>query len=121
MAIALKHKSMAHAHRQMRRIILGTLSGNYAAGGQVTDLTTASNPLGIDGAKQMANRLPESVEVVNMPQGFLGNWIPGTNLTDGKLQITQISTGAELVAGAYPAGLTGADGIILEVVTKTLA
>lgn len=121
MAAASKLLSMSRGagNKQTRRTVAVTLSGNYAAGGQVIDLTALTNPSGIDGGRQFS-RIPEAVALLNCPVGFNGQWVPGTTLANGKFKIWDEVAAAELAAAGYPGGLTGADAITLEFLFKTL-
>lgn len=87
----------------------GVLSGTYAAGGPTWDLTCfAGVPVKKDAAVLVRIW---GTGVADHSYGY----VPGTNLTDGKVVATVTSTGAELADGAVPAAIT-ADTISFEVI-----
>lgn len=88
-------------------------SGNYSTGGDgsgtfdFTGVNTASLPVFLSGQTQLhAARGPFEYSV-NLEGGFQAVVIPGTAPGNTKIKIWVTSTGAELAAGAYPAGITG--------------
>ncbi|MBI4872713.1 MAG: hypothetical protein HY814_14235 [Candidatus Riflebacteria bacterium] len=100
---------------QKCRVIRGTLvfSGNYPTGGDILNLTLFAGAA-------VKRQAPVAVRIwgKGTSNHFYG-YVPGADLTDGKVIVTLVTTGAELVAGAYPAGVTG-DVITFEVVFPKL-
>lgn len=86
------------------------LSSSYATGGDAWDLTRfAGFPV------QTGDQVSVSVWGAN---GYGYGYVPGANLTNGKIKVTTASN-TELAAGAYPAGVTG-DTIMFEIVLQKL-
>lgn len=87
-----------------------TISGNYVAGGDTLNLnpSTFTDPNGV-GIVGYPDAVPSRAVrvVVNNADGYYAQVVPGTTLAGFKLQWFT-SEGNELAAGAYPAGITGA-------------
>jgi hypothetical protein len=111
MAIAVAVTSVDNT--QNRLIVEGslTLSGNYATHGDAIDFT------GIDVIKSA--QPPTRIDVYQAPAagvsaaGFVLLGVPGSAQNNNVLQVFETGAAlsgalAELAAGAYPAGLTGA-------------
>ena len=88
-------------------ILSGTLvpSGSYAAGGDTLDLTK------LIGTSELvpiflANN-PPLIGIVSTSTGYLGAFIPGTTLANGKVKFIVSSTGSEVAAGTYASGASG--------------
>jgi hypothetical protein len=88
-------------------------AGVYVAGGDgvgvfnFNGVNTAGLPVFLSGQTQLhATRGPFEYSV-NLEGGFNAVVIPGTTPTNTKIKIWNTTTGAELSAGAYPAGITG--------------
>jgi hypothetical protein len=82
-----------------------TPSGSYTTGGDTFDLTGLKNPSFFP--EPFLARLPISIGVMNEEMG--GNYVgivPGTALNNYKIKFYQPG-GAEVLAGAYPAAITG--------------
>jgi hypothetical protein len=113
MANVLTGISMESSKHGTRRVLKVALSGAYVQAvpganpaGELLDLTSIQNTKGIDGIKSF-NNLPDYQGAFPLPLGYVGVIIPGATL---KTYILKIYTaeGAELGAGAYPAGLLDA-------------
>lgn len=78
---------------------IGTLvaSGSYTTGGDTLNLQQF---------KIKSSRTPYWVHILGQAD-FSYTYIPGTNLSNGKVLCRAVSTGAEASAAAYPAGVTG--------------
>jgi hypothetical protein len=103
-----------------RVFLKGIFTGNYALGGDTFNLNPSSytDPNG-KGVLGYPDTVP-SVTPAVFAQNFTGAYalyqaivVPGTTLANFKIQI--MSGGAELGAGAYPAGILN-QSVILEVV-----
>ncbi len=71
-------------------------SDNYAAGGDTLDLTEAGS-----------QNAPLHVEVHGGCSAYKYDFVHGDGPGDGLLSVFDLGTGAEVPAGAYPAGVTG--------------
>lgn len=105
MAIAAALTNISNSKSTTARTLALTFSGNYTTGGDTLDLTQITNPGYLPGGKQFGV-LPKRVTIDNEPDGYGLEWIPGSNLTNGKIRVTTTAN-VELAAGAYPAGITG--------------
>lgn len=90
------------------------LAGAYATGGDSTGAfdfstpNTASLPVFQSGQTGLhASRGPFEYNV-QIDAGFQAVVIPGTTPVNTKIKFRDTTTGSELAAGAYPAGLTSA-------------
>lgn len=89
---------------QNRPICSMAFSGSYPTGGDTVDLTQ------IIGASHgmftfVANNPPSNGDPA-LSSGFVGEFIPGSQLNNGKLKIFSAS-GAEIAAGAYSSSAAG--------------
>ncbi len=85
-----------------------TPSGNYVTGGDTFDLTAITDPGGV--GLVGFNQPPICVHIIGQNAGgYRGEFVPGTNATNGKVKFYTPATGAtdEVAAGAYPAAITG--------------
>ncbi|MGH9468266.1 MAG: hypothetical protein ACRD1Y_13015 [Terriglobales bacterium] len=100
--------------RTLRHLSL-SFSGNYSTGGDTLDLTQIQNPSWIPAARSFA-QMPSLVAIVNRPDGFAAEVIPGSSLSNFLVKwFTAEST--ELAAGPYPAAITSATDVFAELVT----
>ena len=84
-----------------------TLSGNYVAGGDTIDFST------VIGAADGPNMFLANGPFINgdistssgAGVGWIASAIPGTTLQNGKIKFIVSSTGAEVAAAGYAAGL----------------
>lgn len=112
MALAAAIQKVRVELRTKELIVQVTASGNYAAGGDTLNLSSATNPNNLSSANFGYPGKIDDYEVLSCPTGFTAELIPGTNLTNWKLKFGE--TGAalsgplgEVAAGAYPAGISG--------------
>jgi len=94
-----------------------TASGSYPANGDTLDLTALfALAAGAPGSMVPTAALPLKVDIKSnkgtaQANLFVYNYLPGTTLANGKMQIytgAAAQTGlTEFAAGAYPAGVTG--------------
>lgn len=112
MATAVKPIKNSPASNPDSIYVQVTPSGNYvqaAGGGDPINLNagtwTDPKAVGIIGPDQLSAVTPE-VNVANAG-GYRAEWIPGTTLANGFLK-WYAAGGAELAAGAYPAGILAA-------------
>jgi hypothetical protein len=84
--------------------VIGTLtfSGSYVAGGDTVNFAHPSIK---------SSRVPFAISILGQ-SGYTYVFVPGTDITSGKVKIFPASL-TELLAGAYPAGITG-DTVIFE-------
>lgn len=92
--------------------VYGTItpSGDYATHGDTLDFSSLSSV--------PSSTIPVQVEIYETPaagtsqSGYVYGWCPGTTLANGKMTVFESAGSAaplaELAAGAYPAGITGA-------------
>ncbi|MGH9393570.1 MAG: hypothetical protein ACRD1E_05320 [Terriglobales bacterium] len=117
MAIASSFLDVDVTRRRVRRVLSLVFSGNYATGGDTLDLTAATNPNGLAGAKAFGRNTAAS-SVGNVPDGYTAELLAGTALNNWKVKWFTASN-TELAAGAYPAGISGASDVRVELVGKT--
>jgi len=117
MAIASSIVDVDVSRRRARRVLSLTFSGNYTSGGDGLDLTAPSNPQGIAGAKAFG-LLPTGYSVSNVPDGYTAEIVAGSALNNWKVKWFTASN-TELTAGAYPAGISDAADVLVELVNKT--
>lgn len=105
--------------RRMRRkvVTVFTDGGDYVSGGITIDLATTGNPNNFPAAgftrnPTLANLCNYAVD--DMPFGYLGTIVPGTDLTNWKLKIDDVNqaTPAEL-SGAMPTGFQTSGNALL--------
>lgn len=116
MALAANVTDVDHSRRRARRVLGLTFSGNYATGGDALDLTAVTNTNWL--AKAHFGQNPLQGAVLNAPDGYGLEIVPGATLSTWKVKVLTAS-GAELAAGAYPAGLTGDSNAALEFISRT--
>ncbi|HUX66385.1 MAG TPA: hypothetical protein VMV31_02735 [Terriglobales bacterium] len=117
MAIASSLVSIDVTRRKVRRTLNLALSGNYATGGDTLDLTATTNPNNFEGAKAFG-RVPAVYGVENAPDGYSAEIVAGAALNNWKVKWFTASN-TELAAGAYPAGLSGAADIRVQIASRT--
>ncbi|HVA62318.1 MAG TPA: hypothetical protein VNF74_01235 [Terriglobales bacterium] len=117
MAIASALTSIDVTRRKVRRTLNLTLSGSYATGGDTLDLTATTNPNNLEGAKAFG-RVPTVYAVANLPDGYGAEIVAGAALNNWKMKWFTASN-TELAAGAYPAGLSGATDIEVQIASRT--
>lgn len=82
--------------------VVGTIaaSGNYVASGDALSFVNTAIK---------SSRVPVHVEVHGIALGtaYSYRFVPGATQAAGLMLVILVSTGAELAAGAYPAGVTG--------------
>jgi len=119
MSLALKLLGIEVGLNQTRIQVQITPSGNYATGGDTVDLTALIGVAAGGVPVFAANNAP----LYGVAQGSTGDdydFIPGTQLNNGKLKINTASN-TELAAGAYPARISGDAALFAEfVVAKNL-
>lgn len=82
-------------------------SGNYTTGGDTFDLTSLA-PL--EGVSQLPLNVSISSQNPSGMSGFFYDYRPGTNLSNGKVQVSQTGNNnpkQEISQAGYPAGVTG--------------
>jgi len=98
------------------KVTLTNGATNYAAGGETLDLTQLFGSAGLPGYSFPTASLPEKVELQSVqtpgvPTQFEYQYVPGTTLANGKIQVftgAAAQSGlAELANGNYPAGVLG--------------
>jgi hypothetical protein len=104
MSLALTTQAVNNDLRSKRLYVIATASGAYTTGGDTVNLSAIKASLGQSGATIGYPGKISHAEVTNFPAGYTANLIPGSNLTNWKLQI-YTSGGAELAAAAYPAAI----------------
>jgi hypothetical protein len=114
MALAAAIQAVDFSRRRKTITYKVTFSGNYTAGGDTLNLTTATNPKFLSGA--FLGYVPTEYRVCNDAAGYGFEWVPGTTLANGKLKLWS-SANTELAAGAYNAALTG-DSLLIEFSVK---
>lgn len=105
MALVVKLLGIEVGLNQTRIQVQITPSGNYPTGGDTVDLTPLIGQAAGGVPVFAANNAP----LYGVAQGSTGDdfdFIPGTQLNNGKLKINTASN-AELGAGAYPARISG--------------
>lgn len=102
LAVAVKVVDITRRRKVVRVTI--TPSGSYTTGGDILNLTGMSNPNWLVGAFMAA--LPNDSALCNSPNGYNAEFIPGTTLANGKMKFFS-SSGTEIAATTYPAGLSG--------------
>jgi hypothetical protein len=117
MAIASSLIALDPTRRSVRRTLGLTFSGNYTAGGDTLDLTATANPNGLEGAKAFSLN-PVVYGVRNVPDGYTAEIVAGAALNAWKVKWFTASN-TELAAGAYPAGISGATDIQIEIGSRT--
>lgn len=107
MSLAATIKNALSERGQKTKKIRGTiaLSGSYATGGETWNLTVFPGVPVQTGA-------PVQVAVWGKA-GYSYGYVPGSNLTNGKLNVMNGTT--ELTAGPYPGGVTS-DVIQFEII-----
>jgi hypothetical protein len=73
-----------------------TPSGSYSTGGDTMALGSTAIK---------SSSIPSYVDMGGSG-GYLYSYVKGTTINNGKMKIVVSSTGLELAAGAYPAGVT---------------
>jgi hypothetical protein len=117
MPVALKLLGVKTDTGQMRAQVQFTLSGVYPAGGDIVDLTTLIGQGAGSSYVFVANNPP----LYGVAQGSTGddyNFIPGTQLNNGKLKVNT-SSNTEL-SGAYPARILADVSLFGELVFNSL-
>jgi hypothetical protein len=110
MAATLVALTPDYTRRRKRNRIKITPTGNYAAGGQVIDLTALTNPNFLPNVGISGFNIPalSDVAITKVPAGYTAEMVAGTNTaalaTAFKLKIFT-APDTELAAGAYPASL----------------
>lgn len=94
--------AMNSSGQQTRVIIALSVSGSYVAGGDTFDPT----PLIGDGYlnEVFAQNNPPKWGDVQTSSGFIGAFIPGSTIQNGKIKWVVSSTGSEVAAGTYASG-----------------
>src|SRR6266852_5708717 len=106
MAITLTLLSINTGLGKQRIGIRLALSGNYPAGGDTLDLTTLvgqAQGMGIFIANAPPTFASDIVTSTGAGTGWMGAFLPGTTLANGKAKFIVTSTGAEHATGAYTA------------------
>lgn len=104
MPIALTVVDIDNSGKSLYLTCLLAFSGSYPTGGDTVDLTTVIGK-GVLGRVFQAGKSP----LYGAAYGTSGHSygvIPGTTLANGKVKIST-AAGTELIAGAYPAAITG--------------
>ena len=117
MPIASSLVSMDPTRRFVRRTLNLVFSGAYPTGGDTLDLTATTNPNGLEGAKAFALN-PTVYGVRNLPDGYTAEIIAGAALNSWKVKWYTASN-TELAAGVYPAGISGAADVQIEISART--
>lgn len=110
MSLVVKLLGIEVGLNQTRIQVQITPSGNYPAGGDTVDLTPLIGQAAGGVPVFAANNAPLNGDVSFSGAGgagaeFIGSFIPGAQLNNGKLKILVTTSGNELGAGAYPATL----------------
>lgn len=84
--------------KRFHTIKLLQITGAYVTGGDLLNLGTTA---------YKSNTIPLyiSVQGTNISK-YEYDYVPGTNINNGKVRVTDTTTGLELAAGAYPATIT---------------
>jgi hypothetical protein len=77
-----------------------TFSGNYSTGGDTINFSSTE----IKGGSLIPPIFTNVNGLAVTPYKY--TYVPGTGIKDGKIRITNTTTGVELAAGAYPAAIT---------------
>jgi hypothetical protein len=117
MAIASSLIAIDPTRRNVRRTLALTFSGDYATGGDALDLTATANPNGLEGAKAFSLN-PTVYGVRNVPDGYTSEIVAGAAPNAWRVKWFTASN-TELAAGAYPAGISGAAAIQIEISSRT--
>jgi hypothetical protein len=122
MAAALKLLGIDQTLDKTRVQVGITLTGSYVAGGDTLDFSTLLGQG--DGVAVFIANAPFINGDVSFSAGAGVGWMascfPGTTIKNGLLKIIVTSTGAEVAAGAYAAGLTGDTNITGEFIFEKL-
>lgn len=105
-----------YSRRRKKRRFAVTASGSYPTGGDPVDFSTILNP-GFIGDTNPSNVPTFEQLSAEVPGGYTYQFVPGTGTTLAlawKLKLFS-AAGTELTAAAYPAGLTGAGTILINV------
>ena len=107
MSLAIKVTGVDVTLSKTRVTVTLTPSGNYVAGGDTIDFSTVQGAA--DGPEMFLASSPFINGDISTSSsagvGWIASAIPGTTLQNGKVKFIVSSTGAEVAAGAYPAGL----------------
>ncbi len=117
MAIASSLIALDPTRRSVRRTLALAFSGNYPTGGDALDLTATANPNGFEGAHAFSLN-PAVYGVRNVPDGYTAEILPGAAPNAWKVKWYTASN-TELAAGAYPAGISGAADVQIEISART--
>lgn len=118
MSLALTLKSVVQSGNQLRLAIGVVPSGNYATNGDTVDLTALLGQ-GRGTSVFVANN-PPLEGIFTCSTGYLASFFPGSTLANGLLKFVDSTTGNEVAAGAYPAGLAADPNIVGELVFDKL-
>lgn len=113
MALAMTIQDVTVDQKEVYVRGLLTASGSYSTGGDTLDFTAS----GV--ADKIASSQPPVQVWVGGTTGDSYGWVAGTTLANGKVKITTASN-TEVVAGAYPARITGDTNLQFEAVFKKL-
>lgn len=111
MSVALAVQSIDITRRKKRITYKLTFSGNYTAGGDTLNLSTATNPKFLPAA--FPSRVPDQIDVMGSPGGNAPEAVLGTGPSDNKLKLFS-SANNELAAGAYNAAVTADANVLIE-------
>ena len=117
MAIASSLVSVDPTRRFVRRTLNLVFSGNYTTGGDTLDLTATTNPNSLEGARAFS-LVPAQFAVQNVPDGYTAEILAGSALNNWKVKWYTASN-TELAAAAYPAGISGAADVQVEITSRT--
>ncbi len=117
MAITSSLIALDPTRRSVRRTLALSFSGNYPTGGDALDLTATANPNNLEGAHAFALN-PAVYGVRNVPGGYTAEIIAGAAPNAWRVK-WYTAANTELPAGAYPAGISGAADIQIEVSSRT--
>lgn len=104
MSLALQVVSAHHESRTKELILQATPSANYVTGGDTVNLTAVSNPKFIGDAQFGFPGKIDDYEVLQAPDGYTANLVPGATLATWLLQVFSAAN-TQLAAAAYPAGI----------------
>jgi hypothetical protein len=113
MPIALTFKKRRPNENRVPDYLVGVvLSGTYPTGGETVDFTTLTQ------IKVNKLRKPDVVWV-NSTFGYGIVYVPGTNMSDGKLKVFTAAN-VEHANAAYAANVSGDTAIVMELVVDSL-
>lgn len=103
-----------YSRRRIKRRNKVTLTGNYATGGEILDLSSVLNPTFQPQSNFGTVPAIEDMQVINVPSGYQAQIVAGSGSTLGTAFNLMFFTtaGAQLAAAAYPAALTAAANTI---------